>query len=138
MRLVETILTRDKNWVQWKAENCLSFEKKPVPEDEVKQSMDRAMEVCRPTKGYPHAMGAPALGRLWREANKNPGMDGLKRKERWARFFFGFPTMGLYILFYGTDSLAIMLCFFTWILESHFLARDVLTQAKPLSYLGVG
>lgn len=82
MRLVETILTRDKNWVQWKAENCLSFEKTPVPEDEVKQSLDHAMELCKQTKPYPHAMGAPALGRLWREASKHPGLEGLKRKER--------------------------------------------------------
>lgn len=82
MRLVETILTRDKNWVQWKAENCLSFEKKPVPEGEVKQSMDLAIEICRPTRPYSHAMGAPALAKLWREASKSPGMEGLKRKER--------------------------------------------------------
>jgi len=84
MRLVETILTRDKNWVQWKAENCLSFEKKPVPEVEVKRSLDRVMEICRPTRPYPHAMGAPALAKLWREAGKSPGMEGLKRKERWV------------------------------------------------------
>ncbi|KAF8442570.1 THO complex subunit 1 transcription elongation factor-domain-containing protein [Kalaharituber pfeilii] len=82
MRLVETILTRDKNWVQWKAENCLSFEKRPVPEEEIKRSVGRAMELCRPTRPYPHAMGAPALGRLWKEASKNPGLEGLKRKER--------------------------------------------------------
>lgn len=84
MRLVETILTRDKNWVQWKAENCQSFEKKPVPEEEVKRSMDRTMEICRPTRPYPHVMGAPALAKLWREAGKSPGMEGLKRKERHA------------------------------------------------------
>ena len=90
MRLVETILTRDKNWVQWKAENCLSFEKKPVPEDEIKRSIGRAMDICRPTRPYPHAMGAPALAKLWREAGKSPGMEGLKRKERWVYFIFLF------------------------------------------------
>ena len=89
----------------------MSFEKKPVPEVEVKASMDHAMEFCRPTRPYPHMMGAPALGRLWKEAEKNPGLQGLKRKERYVGFcflccfwyFFSrlFPFKSLYLpLFY--------------------------------------
>lgn len=82
MRLVETILTRDKNWVQWKAENCQSFERIPVPVDEVEHSIEQAMKFCTAAKPYAHRMGAPALGRLWRDAGKNPGMKGLRQAYR--------------------------------------------------------
>ena len=95
MRLVETILTRDKNWVQWKAENCLSFEKLPVPEEEVETSMEQALDASRPTRAYPHLMGAPALARLWKQANKNPGLPGLKQKERCV------PLTYFFVLFFS-------------------------------------
>jgi len=121
MRLVETILTRDKNWVQWKAENCLSFEKKPVPEDEVKRRMDHAMEICRPTRPYQHAMGAPALAKLWREAGRSPGMEGLKRKERWAHSIFSRLAKPLTLFFCQTvffvEFLVIFLFCSAWSLE---------------------
>ena len=32
-RMVDTVLSRDKNWVRWKAENCPSISRDPVPSD---------------------------------------------------------------------------------------------------------
>jgi THO complex subunit 1 len=37
-RMVETVLSRDKNWVRWKVENCPSIEKPPVAPKEFNDS----------------------------------------------------------------------------------------------------
>lgn len=42
LRMVDTILARDKNWVRWKIESCPSIERAPVSADEFVASEDGA------------------------------------------------------------------------------------------------
>ncbi|KAJ6262817.1 hypothetical protein Dda_1374 [Drechslerella dactyloides] len=64
-RTVDSVLTREKNWVKWKAENCLSFEMDPVQASNVTTSTtigDENTQLPRIAEG---GMGAPALSNVW-------------------------------------------------------------------------
>ena len=45
-RMVDTVLSRDKNWVHWKAENCLPIEQLPVPASDFEDAKAGAQVAC--------------------------------------------------------------------------------------------
>jgi THO complex subunit 1 len=45
-RVVETVLSRDKNWVRWKEENCPEILRQPVAPDVFMQATDGARAAC--------------------------------------------------------------------------------------------
>ena len=53
-RMVDTVLSRDKNWVHWKAENCVPIERPPVLASEHEQAKSGAQIACA-TKKLPAA-----------------------------------------------------------------------------------
>lgn len=66
-RMVETVLSRDKNWVRWKLEFCNQIRQPPVHSDDFNAAQNGAKRICRPTAIRPSPMGALDLGFL-REA----------------------------------------------------------------------
>lgn len=45
-RMVDTVLSRDKNWVRWKAESCPPIERPPVSAQEWEGARDGADKAC--------------------------------------------------------------------------------------------
>ncbi|KAF3934382.1 hypothetical protein ABW20_dc0102626 [Dactylellina cionopaga] len=66
-RTVDSVLTREKNWVKWKAENCMSFEMEPVLADDVVGSKNSGNEITHLAYSLDCGMGAPALSKVWSE-----------------------------------------------------------------------
>ncbi|KAF2828565.1 hypothetical protein CC86DRAFT_454324 [Ophiobolus disseminans] len=60
-RMVDTVLSRDKNWVRWKMENCQPFTRDRVPTKDflqAKSGAQRAVQVKKPPKptGVPNSL----------------------------------------------------------------------------------
>ncbi|KAK6532208.1 hypothetical protein TWF281_006402 [Arthrobotrys megalospora] len=64
-RTVDSVLTREKNWVKWKAENCVSFEMEPASSENVTVSKSAGHEATTLVNSLGKVMGAPALTRVW-------------------------------------------------------------------------
>lgn len=83
MRLINTVLTREQNWVQWKAEGCHPFDKAPLPSAEFLDSKNRAMNHCQmASRPYSHSMGTPVLNRLWQDTGKYLQINDLQDEAR--------------------------------------------------------
>ena len=82
-RMVDTVLSRDKNWVRWKAENCPSISRDPVPYEvqiETQHNLAKSLPGKRPLVPPP---GSTDLDFL----NKTTSMEdliavGRQKKER--------------------------------------------------------
>lgn len=44
--MVDTVLSRDKNWVHWKAEGCPLIERAPIPAVEFVEAKKGAQKAC--------------------------------------------------------------------------------------------
>ncbi|KAI0180107.1 THO complex subunit 1 transcription elongation factor-domain-containing protein [Hypoxylon sp. FL1284] len=81
-RVVESVISRDKNWVRWKVESCPPIKRDPVsPADfnEAKASAKR-MATNKRLRGAP--MGSLSLNFL-KEEDSESVMEKLKDPERW-------------------------------------------------------
>jgi len=80
-RMVDTVLSRDKNWVRWKMENCHSFTRDRIPADNFIESKDgarRAVVARKVPKPFRSTLGMHFL------SNTEPerGLSQLKHHER--------------------------------------------------------
>lgn len=72
-RMVDTVLSRDKNWVRWKADSCPSIDRPPIKVEEYLEAQQRLKKLC--TKhSLPPPPGAAELDFL----SKNTSLDSLK------------------------------------------------------------
>lgn len=75
-RMVDTVLSRDKNWVRWKAENCPPISRKPVDVATHVEAQNNLKRLCK-VQSLPTPAGADNLAFLARsepmEALKDPG-----------------------------------------------------------------
>lgn len=81
-RMVETILTRDKNWVRWKTENCPSIVRGPVSTEQelqARQGIKDATKVRRMPLKTPNAIDLSFL-----DEGKGGGLDALKAPSRYT------------------------------------------------------
>lgn len=90
---VELILARDQNWIAWKLQSCVPFEK---PALDAASASDKARAqlaaATRKPKAFPYRLGNPTLSRLWERnlsslddfspARPEDSLDGLVRS--WA------------------------------------------------------
>ncbi|KAF3927543.1 hypothetical protein AA313_de0203695 [Arthrobotrys entomopaga] len=84
-RTVDSVLTREKNWIKWKAENCLSFEMETVSVDDVLVSKVTGDENTKVSNKLGCGMGALALSNVWFEsASDMPEMRDLTQAQRTA------------------------------------------------------
>ncbi|KAL9030980.1 MAG: hypothetical protein Q9196_000949 [Gyalolechia fulgens] len=84
-RMVDTVLSRDKNWVRWKAEGCPLIEQPPLTAESVLESQKGAAKACAPRRIRPTPMGSLDLGFLSNAGDEGQaqGLEALKNPERY-------------------------------------------------------
>lgn len=80
-RMVDTVLSRDKNWVHWKAEGCPLIERNPVSADDFAEAEKGAQKACTNKRLRPMPMGSLDL-RFLSDGGDTEGMETLKHSER--------------------------------------------------------
>jgi THO complex subunit 1 len=92
-RMVDTVLSRDKNWVRWKMENCQPFTRDRVSTKHFLDAKSGAQtELGRKTVGKPQSKKSTLLFLSNTDAEK--GLTKLKQADRYVpvvrlRSFFG-------------------------------------------------
>ena len=82
-RMVETVLSRDKNWVRWKMENCQPFTRKKVDTANFLTSKSDAVRAVAKKRPMDPARVPGSLDFLYNtEAEK--GLSQLRRRDRYA------------------------------------------------------
>jgi len=82
MRLINTVLAREHNWMYWKAEGCVKFDIPPLGADEFLDAKTKATIHCRLERPFPYTMGTPTLNRLWQDTGNTLHLDDLEDEER--------------------------------------------------------
>jgi THO complex subunit 1 len=80
-RMVDTVLSRDKNWVRWKVENCPPIEKPAIPADDYFQARSNALKVFTSKRLRPSPMGSLDLTFLT-DGNSISSLEQLKESDR--------------------------------------------------------
>ena len=81
-RMVETVLTRDKNWVRWKVESCPSIVRGPVTTEEELLARKGVATSTRPRRLPDKPQGMMDLGFL--EEGNSGGLEPLKNPARYT------------------------------------------------------
>ena len=95
-RMVETVLSRDKNWVRWKAESCPKISRKPVSAAKYLGSQQNLVDLTA-KKPMPAPMGAGDFSFL----NQSASIESLKYPEKRFRN----PNMAEYYKLIQMDEL---------------------------------
>ena len=82
-RMVDTVLSRDKNWVYWKAEGCPPFQRPSVTALEYSAARNDAGKATTNKRLRPTPMGALDL-KFLTETDGSDGMEKLKDPERYS------------------------------------------------------
>ncbi|KAL2866850.1 THO complex subunit THO1/HPR1 [Aspergillus lucknowensis] len=82
-RMVDTVLSRDKNWVRWKAEGCPPIEKLAVSVTEYLGARENATKTYANKRLRPSPMGSLDL-RFLSESESLSGIERLKEPERFT------------------------------------------------------
>ncbi|KAI5306967.1 hypothetical protein KEM56_006041 [Ascosphaera pollenicola] len=82
-RMVDTVLTRDKNWVRWKAEGCPKIESPPVSTSDYLETRTKATKMFAPKRLRATPMGSLDLKFLAKESSES-AMNKLKESERYT------------------------------------------------------
>ncbi|DAA72857.1 TPA_exp: Uncharacterized protein A8136_5387 [Trichophyton benhamiae CBS 112371] len=90
-RMVDTVLTRDKNWVRWKAEGCPPIERPPVPVQSHLDTQSSAAKITANRRLRSTPMGSLDLGFLSVESN----LGDLNRLKEPGRF--STPSLDFYM-----------------------------------------
>lgn len=81
-RMVETVLSRDKNWVRWKISNCPSIAKEAVQPDTYIQAKAAAQKATTNKRLRPNPLGSLDL-KFLKESNDITGLERLKKPSRY-------------------------------------------------------
>jgi len=81
-RMVDTVLSRDKNWVHWKAEGCPPIQRDPVTANEFAEAGKGAAKACANRKLRSTPLGTLDLTFLF--DRDSDGMDKLKDPDRYT------------------------------------------------------
>ncbi|PGH02372.1 THO complex subunit 1 [Blastomyces parvus] len=82
-RMVDTVLTRDKNWVRWKAEACPPIERTPVSIQDYLDTQASAIKVSTSKRLRSAPLGSLNLNFLTEDKNVN-SVDRLKDPDRFT------------------------------------------------------
>jgi len=80
-RMVDTVLSRDKNWVRWKMENCQPFTRDKVPAKDFLQAKSGAQKAVA-TKKAPRSMGVPKTLDFLNNTEAEKGLSQLRQHDR--------------------------------------------------------
>lgn len=81
-RMVNTVLSRDKNWVRWKLENCPQITREPVRSEAFSLARDTAKSACAIKRLRPSAIGSLNLDFLVDGDNNASGTQLLNASAR--------------------------------------------------------
>lgn len=79
--MVDTVLSRDKNWVRWKVENCPPIERPPISEEDYRNALDNAMKVYVNKRLRPSPMGSLDL-KFLSDGESVASTDRLREQDR--------------------------------------------------------
>ncbi|KAI9820244.1 MAG: hypothetical protein M1827_005866 [Pycnora praestabilis] len=82
-RMVDTVLSRDKNWVRWKAENCPPIERPPISAQEFLKAKSGVQKATANKRLRPIPLGSIDLTFLSDAENVN-GLEKLKQTDRYS------------------------------------------------------
>lgn len=80
-RMVDTVLSRDKNWVRWKMENCQPFTRDRVPPTDFQQAKSGAQRAVV-SKKAPKPMGVPSMFEFLYNNEAEKGLSQLRQNDR--------------------------------------------------------
>lgn len=80
-RMVDTVLSRDKNWVRWKAEGCPLIERPAVSVAEYLGAREAATRVYASKRLRPSPMGSLDL-KFLAESETTAGLERLRESDR--------------------------------------------------------
>ncbi|KAL8993612.1 MAG: hypothetical protein Q9169_006215 [Polycauliona sp. 2 TL-2023] len=85
-RMVDTVLSRDKNWAQWKAEGCPLIKKPPIASESFIESQKGAQKASAPKRMRPTPMGSLDLNFLMNTGDEGQahGLEILKKPARYT------------------------------------------------------
>ncbi|ATZ48055.1 hypothetical protein BCIN_03g03120 [Botrytis cinerea B05.10] len=81
-RMVETVLSRDKNWVRWKVENCPSIARPAVSPHDYITAKASARRATTNKRLRPNPLGSLDL-KFLAESDLRSGLERLKKPERY-------------------------------------------------------
>ena len=79
--MVDTVLSRDKNWAHWKADNCPLITRTPISADDFADAQHGAKRACANKRLRATPMGSLDLTFLSDGANAD-GLEKLKHSDR--------------------------------------------------------
>lgn len=79
--MVDTVLSRDKNWAHWKADNCPLITRTPISADDFADAQNGAKRACANKRLRATPMGSLDLSFLSDGANAD-GLEKLKHSDR--------------------------------------------------------
>jgi len=82
-RMVDTVLSRDKNWVRWKAEGCPLIEQPPISVSEYIAAREQASKTYSNKRLRPSPMGSLDL-KFLSEGEALASLDRLKEPNRYV------------------------------------------------------
>ncbi|KAI4656147.1 hypothetical protein J4E93_000866 [Alternaria ventricosa] len=80
-RMVDTVLSRDKNWVRWKMENCQPFTRDRVPTTDFQQAKSGAQKAVVGKKAS-KPMGVPGSLNFLYNNEADKGLSQLRQSDR--------------------------------------------------------
>lgn len=80
-RMVDTVLSRDKNWVHWKAEGCPPIQRDPVSASDYSEAEKGTQKACANKRLRATPMGSLDL-RFLSDGGDTDGIEKLKDPER--------------------------------------------------------
>lgn len=81
-RMVDSVLSRDKNWVRWKIENCPSISKPAISAEEYNTAKASARKVTANKRLRPNPLGSLDL-KFLSESDGHTGLERLKGPSRY-------------------------------------------------------
>ena len=87
-RMVDTVLSRDKNWAHWKAEGCPLIERTSVSAEEAVDAKTGAQKACATKKIRATPLGSLDLQFL-SDGDNAGGLEKLKHPDRYVKFQTG-------------------------------------------------
>ncbi|KAK0637251.1 THO complex subunit 1 transcription elongation factor-domain-containing protein [Bombardia bombarda] len=81
-RMVETVLSRDKNWVRWKIENCPPIERPPISPETFVEARSAASKMATVRRMRPMPVGSLPLDFL-DDGDEVSAMDKFKATDRY-------------------------------------------------------
>ncbi|KAI0841644.1 THO complex subunit 1 transcription elongation factor-domain-containing protein [Hypoxylon sp. FL0890] len=98
-RVVESVISRDKNWVRWKVESCPPIKRDPVSPADFNEAKASAKRIATNKRLRAVPMGSLPLEFL-KEGDSETAMEKLKDPERWK-----LPDLNVFKEKIATDDL---------------------------------